>query len=266
MRSNEDAAKDPSQLEREVEQQRREITNTIQQLEDRFSSREIYNQAAAYVRGHGGEFAENLGNSVKSNPLPVVLTSIGLLWMMVGQRSPSTAYEYQTRESGMGKMQGKASELKEKVSSAMERVSPFKREASDSSQDIRSKAASTGQHFRDSTRQARKGFSRSMSSTRSNFEHYLQEQPLALGALGIALGAIVGASLPRSQMENRALGDVSERDRSKVSEMAEKGYEKASEMGESVHREAQQSFNPERQPEHQPSPAGPTGQGSRPTP
>lgn len=284
MRTSDDAAKDPSQLEREVDEQRREITNTIHQLEEKFSSREMYNQAANYVRDHGGEFAENLGNSLKANPLPVMLTSVGLLWMMVGQRNPSgyrsqshdsandmfgnntSVYGHEGEAGRMDKMKAKGSQLKEKAGSARERASGFKQRASASSHDIRDKAAATREQLRESASHARDGFGRSVGSARSNFEHYLEEQPLALGAIGIALGAMIGASLPRSQAENRAIGDISERARHKASEMAEKGYQKANEMGESVRRQAQDSLDPEHRAGQQPSPTSPKGQGPTPTP
>lgn len=286
MRSDGDAAKDPSQLEREVDQQRRDISNTIHALEDKFSSREMYNQAAGYFRDHGGEFAQNFGNSVKANPLPVALTSIGLLWMMMGQRRPSpyqsrggdvandmygnntSVYGHKGSEAGeskMDKMKGKSGQLKEKAGSAKGQASAAKDRASEASHDIRNRASATGSQLRDSASHAREGFSHSMDSARSNFEHYLREQPLALGAIGIAVGAMIGASLPRTQAEQRAMGDISERAKSKASEMAEKGYEKANEMGESVRRQAQEASHSQRGAEHQPPPTTPTGKGPTPT-
>src|SRR6056297_3163306 len=114
MRSNGDAGKDPRQLEHEVDQQRQEIGETMHALEERFSSREIYNQTAGYVAEHGREFAENLGNSVKANPLPVALTAVGLMWMMMGQRQP-VSYQPQPGESRTGELKERAGELKGKA-------------------------------------------------------------------------------------------------------------------------------------------------------
>lgn len=269
MRSDGDAGKSPRQLEHEVDQQRQQLTETMQALEDKFSSRAIYDQTAGYMAEHGREFAENLGNSIKANPLPVALTAVGLMWMMMGQRQP-VSYQSHTGEGRMerfkekagetaGELKGKAGELKGRASSARER-------ASASGHEIRNRAAATGQNLRESADHFREGLSRSASSARSSFDYYMHEQPLAVGALGIALGALMGASLPRTEAEHRTMGEFSERVRNKASEVAEKGYQKASQVGESVGREAQEAFDSERRPEQQPASRTPQGPGPAATP
>ena len=43
-------------------------------------------QVAHYVRENGGEFARNLDQVVKQNPVPMLLVGVGLAWMMLGSR------------------------------------------------------------------------------------------------------------------------------------------------------------------------------------
>ncbi|MEX1034230.1 MAG: DUF3618 domain-containing protein [Cellvibrionaceae bacterium] len=248
MRSNGDSNKNPRELEREVTEQRREIGETIHALEDKFSSREIYNQAAHYVQDHGREFAESLGNSLKANPLPAVLTGIGLAWMMMGQRTPTQAGASSGARTESLKQKG--AELTDKLSSAGDQVST-------SSHAIRDKASATGQNLREKAKGARQGISQSMDSARSNFDYYLHEQPLALGAIGIALGALVGASIPNTPTEQKALGDIGERAKNKASEMAEEGYQKAS---ESVSRQTPDTGYQQGHAERQPPPNPQGGQ------
>lgn len=280
MRSDQDANKDPSQLEREVEEQRREIGETMRALEDRFSSREIYNQASHYMKEHGREFAESFGNSIKANPLPVAVTAIGLLWMMVGQR-PSTraprsygaAYSGRSDYSGQSQGSGRAEKLKQAGSQLRERASSAGESAAQGAQQLRERAGEARRSISDRMSGMREGMSHSMSgmregmshsmsgmregmshskerfgdalhSGRSNMEHWLHDQPMAVGALGIALGAIIGAAMPRTRAENRLLGSIGDQARSKASELAEKGYQKASEVGESIGQQAQQAMEP----------------------
>lgn len=304
MRSNGDAAKDPRQLEREVDEQRRQIGDTIHALEERFSPEHIYNQAAGYFRSHGGEFAENFGRSIKANPLPVALTAIGVAWMMFGQRQPTEYRVYErpyddhdvtndlygnstsvyghtagesTGEGKREKLKGKADELKGKGAELKHRgsemsqnlknkMSSARGRASATGHDLRDRASATGHQLRDSASHARQGLSHTMDSARSNFDYYMREQPLAMGAIGIALGALVGASLPRTRTEHQMMGGISERARHKASEMAEEGYQRASEMGESVGRQAKEALDSQRHSEQRSPTTGTKTQGPSTTP
>ncbi len=57
---------------------------------------------------------------------------------------------------------------------------------------------------------AREQAGRLGESTQQGFGWLLREQPLVLGALGVALGAAVGAVLPGTQAENRLMGETSD--------------------------------------------------------
>jgi ElaB/YqjD/DUF883 family membrane-anchored ribosome-binding protein len=264
MKSNGDAAKDPRQIAHEVDEQRREISDTIHALGEKFSSHELYNQTAAYVRDHGREFAESLGNSLKANPLPIMLTSIGILWMMMGQRQPTT-YRPEDRETAgqeAGDLHGTAAagaeRIKEKAGTAREKVAASTQRLKGSATQMRESLSRSMGSARGSMGNARGSLQKARQSARGNFEHYMHEQPLAMGAIGIALGALMGASLPRTQTENKAVGDISERVRRKTSE-TETDYEPAGTMGESIRGEGSET----RHSEYQSPPATSAPQGPK---
>lgn len=261
MRENADANKDPAQLEREVQQQRRELNETMRALEDRFSSREIYNQASSYLREHGREYAESFSNSVKANPMPVALTAIGLLWMMIGQRRPAPYYG--ARSSQPGKLKQAGSQLRERAASASS-------EAARTGQNLRERASDAGHalservsegisgmregmshsrermgHARERAGYARERMGHALQGGRSNMEHLLHDQPMAVGAIGIALGAIIGAAMPRTRTEDRMLGNIGDEARSKATQLAERGYKKAGEVGESLRQQAGEALSSE---------------------
>lgn len=58
-----------------------------------------------------------------------------------------------------------------------------------------------------------------------------REQPLLVAATGIILGAVIGALLPSTQLEDRLVGDSSDTAKDKLSEMADEQIAKAKEMG-----------------------------------
>jgi hypothetical protein len=76
------------------------------------------------------------------------------------------------------------------------------------------------------------------TKARSNLEHYIQEQPIAVGLVGLAIGAAIGAALPETDVENRTLGTQRDLLASKAQDLAETQIqqlkEAAGEFGEKI--------------------------------
>jgi ElaB/YqjD/DUF883 family membrane-anchored ribosome-binding protein len=90
-----------AQIEREVENTRAQLTDTLDTLRDRISPGHLMDQAVEYMRGSGGkEFASNLGRTVRDNPVPVLLIGAGLGWLMMSGGGSSGAGHVQ--RTGMG--------------------------------------------------------------------------------------------------------------------------------------------------------------------
>jgi hypothetical protein len=66
---------------------------------------------------------------------------------------------------------------------------------------------------------------------REGFNFLLEEQPLLLGVLGVALGAAMGAALPRTEREDRVMGRA--RDKA-VGQAKQRGAEAYDQVRESV--------------------------------
>src|SRR5690606_38663675 len=60
---------------------------------------------------------------------------------------------------------------------------------------------------------------------RQGFESLLEEQPLLVGAIGLALGAALGAAFPRTEAEDRMLGEHSDSARRSMKDKAAGAYE-----------------------------------------
>jgi hypothetical protein len=56
----------------------------------------------------------------------------------------------------------------------------------------------------------------------------LKEHPMALGGLGLAIGALLGGAAPRTQTEDEMLGSLSDAARERMHEKAREGVERAS--------------------------------------
>jgi ElaB/YqjD/DUF883 family membrane-anchored ribosome-binding protein len=69
-------------LERRIANDRRQIDQTLEALEQRLSPGQLVDYAAGYLKSGGAELAGNWGRAVKQNPFPLALTAIGLTWLM----------------------------------------------------------------------------------------------------------------------------------------------------------------------------------------
>ena len=91
--------KSAAELEREVEAQRAEVEQNLDQLQNRLSPGQLMDQLFDYAKnGNGAEFTRNLGRSMRDNPIPVALMGVGMAWLMAG--GGSTSHDRRSRWSG----------------------------------------------------------------------------------------------------------------------------------------------------------------------
>ena len=91
-------SKDPESLEREAELKRANLNRTLNEVEQRFSPNHLMEQTVEYFGEHGGDIAQSVGRSIKENPLPLLLTGVGIAWLITsqsrgsGSRYPGSQY------------------------------------------------------------------------------------------------------------------------------------------------------------------------------
>jgi ElaB/YqjD/DUF883 family membrane-anchored ribosome-binding protein len=78
------------QLERETEEARTSLSNSLDELRSRITPGQLIDQLTDGLKdGAPGEFARNLKDHAVKNPLPVAVMGISLAWMMLGSRTGS---------------------------------------------------------------------------------------------------------------------------------------------------------------------------------
>jgi ElaB/YqjD/DUF883 family membrane-anchored ribosome-binding protein len=206
-----DGGRRPEMILAEIDRTRGEMHQTLTAIEQRLSPQQLLNQGLDYVRQSGAtEFVQNLGGAARQNPLPVALTGIGIAWLMALGRQPAEQQQRDVEPSPA-----------ERIS---EGASSVKRRASETLGSVQAAAGSASATVAETSRRVRGGF-----------EYLAQEQPLLLGAIGLAVGAAIGASAPRTQQESRVFGEASRRLTEKAKEM---GSEQLATVRETVERTA----------------------------
>ena len=216
---NSDLDKSPEDLEREIDAKRASISNLVDSLESRFTPGQLFDQALSYTKGNGGEFFQNLGTTLKNNPVPTVLTGVGLAWLAMNQNKP---FQPGSTSSGSG-LGGMVSQVADQVSQAFsgagDRLHGAADTARDHGQSLRSKAGdlsdratdsldATASQLTDKAHDVGQRVQRQASEVKGQFEQLLKEQPLVLAAIGIALGAALGAALPSTRKEDELMGQT----------------------------------------------------------
>ena len=257
-----DARKDPATLEREIDQTRANMDRTLGALERKFSPGQLLDQAMEFARDNGGEFANNLGRSVKENPMPALLTAVGIAWMVAASNRPrsSVADAYDDRyarddfnaadfdDTGF---EDDAGDQKEGLTEKAQRLKASAGETlSDAGQRVKSAADRARQKLTGTKQTVSSGLRRTSGTAqiqtqrvREGFNSLLSEQPLLLGALGIAVGAAIGAALPSTEQEDRLFGSARDKALSEVKQRGTETYEQVRDKVNTVGEEAKQSIS-----------------------
>jgi hypothetical protein len=210
----------PQEIEQEIARTRGDMDATLSALEQRLTPGQLVDQGLDYLKRSGPkEFVSNLGDSAKQNPLPVALVGIGLAWLMAtGNRSQRHDYTYAQESTGPG-MGQRASEG---LASAKERLSQsatgVRERAGQLSGSLKERVGLAGERvgqmrsqMGERVGQMGQGARQQAERLRSGYESMMREQPLALGAVGLAIGAVLAAATPRTRTEDELMGEASDR-------------------------------------------------------
>ena len=225
----------PDRILVEIDRTRGEMDRTLSEIEQRLSPQQMINQGLDYVRRSGAtEFAQNLGGAARQNPFPVALAGIGVAWLMALGRKPaqqdrngfSAKASTEEDDSVADRMVGAAERAGEEISS-------MKHRASEKLSSMGARARATGSTVRETTRGQ-------WDRARSGLDNFVQEQPLLFGAIGLAVGAALGASAPRTRQEEELLGEASRKVTERAKDLGGQQLQKAREMMHATFEEADQ--------------------------
>ncbi len=231
MKGNGNGSRRPGEIQAEIERTRGEMDRTLSAIENRLTPGQLVDQGIDYLKNSSArEYITNLTGTVKYNPMPVALMGVGLAWLIAMQNRP-VQYRFIETRSNMGSESftgeetepGMMSSAKDKMSQASERMRDMKNRTAERMSDLSTSAREQAERMKGS------------------WDTMLRDHPLAIGAIGLAIGAVAAAMAPRTRKEDELMGSTRDR---LVDQAASVATEKV-QQGKEMASEAMQSAKPE---------------------
>lgn len=199
------------------EQVSEQITSAVETVKDSVYDATI--GKARYFMKQAGK--TDIVKTARTNPFPFALIGLGVGLLFLGGKNRSsarTAREYYERSSSRRQpsmlksatetVTGAASSTYETVgsaaSSAYEGVSNV---AGSAYEGVANAAGSAYSGVNKTAHQAYEKIGEYGTQARESYDYYIEENPLAVGAVALAIGAVVGAAIPSTRYEGELLGE-----------------------------------------------------------
>lgn len=251
-------------IEADVNQSRHRLNDTLEAIGQKLSPGQMLDEALGLTQGHAGEFAAKLGRQVKDNPMPTVLIAAGIAWLMLGNRQKERAQvsaedwssdrRYRSLEEARWatpRMPEETDEAyEERVHHAYAKTLGMKQKAGEAMHEFKERVAKTVEGARHAADGARtriggvfsgakhaagrqiENLGHTASAARHGAEDFYQHSPLAVGAITLAIGAILGSAIPLSRPEREGLRTVADRAMRTGADLAERGARAAADAAE----------------------------------
>jgi hypothetical protein len=190
------------------------------------------------------DFVRDLGDAVRRNPVSAALIGMGIVWMFSGRIAGLSGEA--ARRAGLDRIPDAAGDAFDAAGSA---VKSGARAVSDSvgsvAGNVQSSAAAVVDKASQFGRQQAEvvsdyakslpGFGADMiGEARSSLAELFRTQPLALGAIGLAIGAGIAAALPATDLEAEYLGETADTVKEKARQFASEQASRAKAAAESA--------------------------------
>jgi len=175
------------------------------------------------VAGKGSDFIKDLSDAARRNPVSAALIGMGVIWLFAGDKAgvgPGVLIE----RTGIDRLPGAAKETLHSATSS----------AADAVREVSSASIETATRMGSDYANILPDSSTILNNVRGNLSDLFTAQPLALGAIGLAIGAGIAAALPHTDIENSYLGATSESLKRKAAEIAGDQIDKATTLASDV--------------------------------
>lgn len=229
-------------IEQDIDRSRTALNDTINRLGGRLSPGQMLDEAVGLAQGQLGHLTSNLGKQVRDNPIPLLLIGAGIGMLVLNSRKddpPKLSEEDWRAEHHFRKVEHARSTTQRNDGESDDGFKLRLHETHARALDIRQMAGEANDAFQARVTRTVEGLERRAISVRdavgdgmSKAGAYVGEQarhvgemagqakhqavdfydqnPLAAGAIGLAIGALIGTLAPLSSLERDKLQGVAD--------------------------------------------------------
>ena len=222
----------------EIDETRREMAGTLNELGDRLTPGHLVDQAKENIReatvGRLEDSARGISDmvfeTIKRNPIPTAMAGVGLamLWRNRSQETKDSRYNA-VQYPGMpstAHFNSQQQDLGSKVSSAASKVGDA---ASTVGDGVGGAVSSIADGAQQATGEVVDRAGATAQQVGWKLDNFMQANPMAMGAIAIGAGAVVGSLIPETEPERDLMGDASRQVGAKLSDVVDEATTKAEE-------------------------------------
>jgi hypothetical protein len=235
--------KSAAELERDADIARAKVADTADSIRSKMTPGQLIDEFTGIFAGEGSAMLGNLKSQARDNPLPLTLIGAGLAWLMLGNgtsvsNSAAAAHRTATAPDAFSDLRGDGfsegregsgvgAMLSDTAGSVTSVASGAAEAAANAATDAKERVTRTAGHLGSSA-------SEMAARTRQSAQDLFEREPLAIAAVGLALGTAIGVMLPHTVTEDEQLGAY----RDKLVDSAEEVFETGLEQAKQVAAEA----------------------------
>lgn len=209
-------------IEREIARERAALSDKIEHLREDYAPDRLMRDMGEALREHGTGLARAAGRTARDHPVATTVTGIGLAALVFGAASAArkdrddgpTDEGYAGSRASLSGVAGgdgdpsMADKVGDKVKS---RAAEMRAAIHDGTEELSEAARERVRAAREKAIEAQEKVEHAVKRRAAEARDYAHDQPLVAGAVALALGAAIGAALPRTRTEDATLGRTRDR-------------------------------------------------------
>jgi hypothetical protein len=193
------------EIRTEIEETRLEMGGTLSELGDRLEPGHLVNQAKENVReatiGRVEETAKGMSDmvmeTIRRNPIPAALAGAGLAMLWANR---SNGHNGNTGERRYGAYYG--------TTSSYGQHQPYGEQRQGMGDRVGDVASKVGENVGRTVGDVGENVGQGIGQVGGQLDRFMHASPLAMGAIALGAGALVGAIVPETQQEREMLSDA----------------------------------------------------------